>query len=282
NFGLIRTVISNFIDKIKSEQFPREREFLEQIKTTNISIKDIKSLPLVKKYILKMKMQLISVIKNLDVKIKDDLRDQVPLPPCIKDIFELTESMSFGDISKALAEAGDVERALEVAISIPDVDGQALAFGDISKTLAKAGDVERALEVAMLISDAAFEDISNRQELAFGDISIALAEAGDVERALEVAMLIPGVDRQESAFAGISTALAQAGNVGRAVEVARFISDVCSQEWAFVCISTTLAKAGDVERATEIAQSILDPFKKAQALACIRAPSRRRLRYTHQ
>ncbi|HSX37429.1 MAG TPA: F-box protein, partial [Chlamydiales bacterium] len=47
NFGLIRTVISNFIDKIKSEQFPREREFLEQIKTTNISIKDIKSLPLV-------------------------------------------------------------------------------------------------------------------------------------------------------------------------------------------------------------------------------------------
>jgi tetratricopeptide (TPR) repeat protein len=181
---------------------------------------------------------------------------------------ELSEAL--GELAKALAKAGDENRANalfdeaeEVARSIEDYDSQMSpwAFRRLAEALAQAGCHEKAEEVAHSIED------NEQRSRALIELARALAKAGDENRANalfdeaeEVARSIEKNFWQMYWRRRLAEALAQVGRYEKAQEVARSMEDNEQRSGALIELARALAKAGDENRANAL-------FDEAQEVA---------------
>ncbi|OHE76401.1 MAG: hypothetical protein A3F67_10455 [Verrucomicrobia bacterium RIFCSPHIGHO2_12_FULL_41_10] len=87
---------------------------------------------------------------------------------------------------RKLAENGNLEEAIEMALTIPDTESSSgLALGKVSVCLAETGDFERAINLALGISDCV-----GYKDQALRTISVTVARAGNIFRAVEIASMI--------------------------------------------------------------------------------------------
>jgi len=115
----------------------------------------------------------------------------------------------------ALAAAGKLEQAVDVALKIEDESTHGRALESIATALAESGDTEQALKVAQTI-EGEYSKAS-----ALESIATVLAKAGDGKQALKVTSRIEELSTRERALSGVASGLAAAGNAKLALEVAR-------------------------------------------------------------
>ena len=187
------------------------------------------------------------------------------------------QARALATVAKALAEAGDLDQARQVAQraeatarSSTYPARQARTLAAVAKALAAAGDLGRAEAAVRGIADP---DVQAR---ALVDVAEALGGAGDLDQARQVAQRAEAIARsisdshrqaQAQVLAAATEALAGAGDLGSAEATARSITDPDTQAQALAAVAKALAGAGDLGRAEATARSITDLDTQAQALA---------------
>ena len=190
------------------------------------------------------------------------------------------QARALATVAKALAEAGDLDQARQVAQraeatarSSTYPARQARTLAAVAKALAAAGDLGRAEAAVRGIADP---DVQAR---ALADVAEALAGAGDLDQARQVAQRAEAIarsitdpDTQAQALAAAAKALARAGDLTRAEATARSITDPYApypQTHALAAMAEALARAGDLGGAEAAARAITDPDAQARALAAV-------------
>jgi MoxR-like ATPase/tetratricopeptide (TPR) repeat protein len=175
---------------------------------------------------------------------------------------------ALADIANAQAEKGDFLGALETAQQIEDRDLQGRVGAGIAAQLAQAGEINRALEVAEDLgpadADSGFAEDYRSQALA--GIADAQVSGGDFPAALRTVQKIEHPDTRGRVTAHVAEQLAQAGEIQRALEVAEglgpadprggFAKDYRSQ--ALASIAEAQAGKGDFPSALDTAEKIED------------------------
>tara|TARA_A100001037_G_C15133979_1_gene630105 strand:+ start:239 stop:1966 length:1728 start_codon:yes stop_codon:yes gene_type:complete len=173
-------------------------------------------------------------------------------------------------IAAIMAEAGEVEAALEWVGQFPARDNQkkAEAYGNIAKALAKKGKFKEALEV--LKNDKSM--FSSKSD-AMGDIAEGLAKTGKIKEAQALVSQIRGGMAQEPALRAIASAQVAAGNkeaaletLKQADEAADKVADIFRPKWEVLVASALgLAEAGEKELAMaklkEAAEEVMKGMK---------------------
>ncbi len=171
-----------------------------------------------------------------------------------------------------LVDRQEVDRAVELAVMVPQLDLQLSALRNLATILADRGRVDKAIEVAMCISHLGIrlntlENVSSvlagqglieeAFELALGitdewvkgsalaTISRGLASDGDAESAVEVAVNIPARDLRLNVIAGIFRNLANLRETNRAVEIAMSLPDVHFREEVLLAAKIEVQREGD-------------------------------------
>tara|TARA_Y100000588_G_scaffold33892_1_gene32908 strand:+ start:480 stop:2210 length:1731 start_codon:yes stop_codon:yes gene_type:complete len=188
-----------------------------------------------------------------------------------KDMFSRTLNASARtSIAAIMAEAGEVEAALEWVGQFPARDNQkkAEAYGNIAKALAKKGKFKEALEV--LKNDKSM--FSSKSD-AMGDIAEGLAKTGKIKEAQALVSQIRGGMAQEPALRAIASAQVAAGNkeaaletLKQADEAADKVADIFRPKWEVLVASALgLAEAGEKELAMaklkEAAEEVMKGMK---------------------
>ena len=172
-----------------------------------------------------------------------------------------------GAVASALAQAGTIAPALEVARAIEEY---LLAScwrcapwrrpwhkqAEWRKPAGRSQKPERL--------PGRFEDTYRRAEV-LGAVAPALAQAGRMEEAsrtltdaLEVARAIEDTYRRAAMLGAVASALAQAGTIAPALEVARAIADTSWRAVALRTVASALAQAGRMEEASRTLTEALE------------------------
>ncbi|GAB4190636.1 MAG: hypothetical protein Tsb0015_12060 [Simkaniaceae bacterium] len=205
------------IDTVKQE-FSKIKSFTKFLHDNNLflsqnsvidnskEISNASNLKQIKSLILEYKEKILNLLEVLDektLKSLEELSKDHPKPGFFENIFQL---------------AG-IYKKIDDARQIPNKDERWATLRNISKDLAQNGDVKKAIEVANMIP-------WDTRELALRDISKALTQNGDIERAIEVANMMPeDTTIRGLTLMNISKALTQQGNSKRAIEIANMIPD---------------------------------------------------------
>jgi serine/threonine-protein kinase len=191
---------------------------------------------------------------------------------------EFVRSSTLRDIAEAMAKAGQVNRALQIAQKI-EYD-RSSALRDIAKAMVEAGQADQANQAFQLAFQIAQKigDASDRFK-ALRDIAEAMAKAGQTEQAnqafqlaFQAAQKIGDAWGRSKALSDIAKAMAGAGQVDRVLQIAQKIEYDRSLELRN--IAEAMAEAGQLDRALEVAETIDDPIARLQALAAIVAAKR--------
>ncbi|MDI9519804.1 MAG: hypothetical protein QM308_01400, partial [Bacillota bacterium] len=173
-----------------------------------------------------------------------------------------------------LAQTGNIEEAVKIANSITEPFFRVQALVDIARALAQAGNNDKAVDIAMLANNAAnsITEPYYKSE-ALVNIARALAQAGNNEEAVKISKLAINAANsitepydKSKVLVNIARALAQAGNNEEAVKIANSITDPYYKSKALVNIARTLVQTGNNDKAVDIANSITEPFFRVQAL----------------
>jgi tetratricopeptide (TPR) repeat protein len=210
---------------------------------------------------------------------------------------------ALGDICEALAEAGQVKRALELAQQISDSDAlshRAYIMEEISGIACEVGRIQEGLEIARMIgmefpafrlgallhiagvlakagrTDEAKALVSEALEIPYNDRSIVLlnaarvlAQMNEIEEALTMAKMIERRRRYTDALKGIAWTVASKGDFKKALDIAYQIDSEPELSQALSSISEVLAEAGHTDRARDIAEKISDDDERIKALSVI-------------
>ena len=130
-----------------------------------------------------------------------------------REIHPSRKARALSGVVFALANAGDIKQALEVAQQIESPRSKGSALGGIASALARAGEIKQALEVAQQIEDRISKMI------ALGDITGALVEAGEIKQALELAQKIENPYLKVNVLRDIASALANEGDKAQALAI---------------------------------------------------------------
>jgi hypothetical protein len=196
-------------------------------------------------------------------------------------------------IATALGALGRTEAALAAVAGIAEADTAAEAVGEIALAVAKAGDIGRARDLALGIDDARSR---SARILALEAIAAEQARRGDVAGAYETVVAIANPYRRSEAQAAIALAVAGTGDIAGAVRAAsRIATDywftagqnarkipsglvVRSREFdqfwfyeALAGIAAIEAATGDVEAALQTAHAVPDVAARSRALGRIAA-----------
>jgi hypothetical protein len=144
------------------------------------------------------------------------------------------QAATLADVAKALAAAGQGERALRLVSTIPDKQWQEEALASVAVALVAAGQGQRAERLARTITDNQF-----LLAPALGSVAAALARAGQGQRAEHLARTITEPGRDE-AQASVVLALAGAGEGYRAGRLARTITNPDTQARTLADVAATL------------------------------------------
>ena len=202
----IKNFIQVTIQWLDERKFHRQKDSLIEI-LDSIASPSFVSLVLLKQYILKVKEQLIEVIKTLEfdprVKLRDHMKVSTDLPELMEDIFELSI----------------IEERIARANLISDEDNKVEAFREVFRDLEKICDSDRALAIAKIVPEGYIRDS------AFASISLALVSADKLEKALAIAEIIPEGEIRDRALREIAQALARADKLEEASDIALTITD---------------------------------------------------------
>ena len=178
---------------------------------------------------------------------------------------------------KALAGAGNIDGALDVAWSIDDtidfgVSGVSVrleALCAIAKARARAGDIDSALDVAWSIDDALVVGVSGApvRSAALCAIAKVRAGTGDIDGALDIARSIDRPYKRDEALCAIAEARVGAGDIKGALDIARSINDASSLSSALRVIAEAQAAAADTGGAAHTFS--VDAFYRVQALCAM-------------
>jgi len=177
--------------------------------------------------------------------------------------FALDRSLALWGIAFAMAGAGQFDRALQVAQKIENASVRSWALSDIAEAMAKAGQFDRALQTAQKIEDA------SDRFLVLKDIAIAMARAGQFDLALQAAQKIEYASERSEVLGGIALVMAKAGQTERAnktfqlaLQTAQKIEDAWARSGALREIAIAMAVAGQTKRANETFQLALQAAQK--------------------
>jgi tetratricopeptide (TPR) repeat protein len=173
-----------------------------------------------------------------------------------------------------LAEAGQIERALEVARELADHNWRAEALAEITRALVKAGQIERAQAIAKeaLTAGHAVTDSSSRAR-ALAWAAGALAVAGELKLGLEVVGEMADDTDRLRALVGLALDLVRTGQVERARAVAQdalaaayAITDDASRTSALPYLADIFSQAGQIDQALGVTREITNQQRRADAL----------------
>ncbi|MEK8145111.1 hypothetical protein NKH18_38070 [Streptomyces sp. M10(2022)] len=119
-------------------------------------------------------------------------------------------------VARAVADAGDRQRAEAIARSITEPNGHEEALVCVARAVAKAGDHQQAQMTVCFITDPV------RQASALREVVEAVADAGKHQQAETIARSITEPYQQAPALSYVAEAVAKAGEQTRAV---RLIAD---------------------------------------------------------
>ena len=205
----------------------------------------------------------------------------------------------------ALARAGDIDRACQVAMSAASATDhiqnplkRARALVGVAGVLARAGDIERVRQVAMSAASATaqIENFDSRARVMV-EVAGVLARSGDIDAARQVAENVVNAVEQvkESeecvgtpagsvslrlapALGKIVDALVRVGETDRARQVAEIalsaikrIAEPWRRARALGELAVALARAGQAEAAFGVAKQIGEPWRYVRALAEVAA-----------
>ncbi len=185
-------------------------------------------------------------------------------------------SRTFTAIAIELAELGDFEQALAVAIEADSVKFSS-ALGTLAMRFAKAGRIKLALEAAQTIN------ATDSRERALTSVSLQIARDGDVNKAVEIARGITDSWQRHQALRGLVEHLATEGwsqyarsLLDDALATARRIESSERSSRALAVTSGLLSDAGEIEMARNVideaiaaARQTTSPLSRANALASI-------------
>ncbi|MFD9506179.1 P-loop NTPase family protein [Streptomyces mirabilis] len=177
---------------------------------------------------------------------------------------------SVAAISRAIAETGDIERAMRCAGSIQNNPLRAKALVSLGETLIDLGyqeAAERLFDQAVAISN----EIANptyRDQLT-AQIAQRLAHAGNLDRAETIVLSMIESAAQQKALAAVAVAAAKSRNVDQAQRIANAISESRRKARTLLSITQAGVNQGSIEKAEIIARSINLPVLQAQALGVV-------------
>ncbi|MFE5199042.1 hypothetical protein ACFQ93_36005 [Streptomyces sp. NPDC056601] len=177
---------------------------------------------------------------------------------------------ALADVARALATAGNADRAEAIARNIDDSDERARALADVARALATAGNADRAEAIARNIDDPPY---GRELAQALADVAVAVAQLGDVDQAKALASEAEAIarrivwpDRGEGLLGSVAHAVAWAGDIDQAEAIARNMEDPLWRWAALAHVTQAVAAVGDTGRAEAIAQSIDSPSHRARAM----------------
>lgn len=184
---------------------------------------------------------------------------------------ELYSPLTMTIVTDALAQAGLVDQAGEVARSINNPFSKADAVSKIVRALAAAGRHEEARELALSISDVRGSEAPTQAMASAGAALMAAgldAQGLDLLRQAEsIARSIEDGYRHAVAMRAVCRELAAVRQYDQAVTVARSIRHVGSRARELAEIAGELAAIGQEGRSREIVESFTDPAWQTWALA---------------
>ncbi|MGQ9925389.1 MAG: hypothetical protein ACUVS4_00825 [Chloroflexaceae bacterium] len=150
------------------------------------------------------------------------------------------------DLSAALAALGRYERALDVAMSLPEGEERDRALARVTVTLAQRGDHAAARTLLASIAD------EDERAWAYEALARQLAAAGQWETASELIGRIGTVDQRHRALADLAIARARAGEPVNALAMVRSLGPA-ERARALVLIAPELVAHGAVSEARAVA-----------------------------
>ncbi len=171
---------------------------------------------------------------------------------------EVMKNILLSRTSKELAEAGQIEKAIDIAQTVAeDVMGRSYVLCQISEILTKEGQLDKAIEVAKIIGN---ED--NKWQ-ALGAISNILTKEGQIDKAIELVKANPEDNLfRIPAIHDICTTLIQSGQFDKSIVMATTFLDELHAMMVFCEACTALTQRGEFDKAIEIANAI--PQNKAR------------------
>lgn len=220
-----------------------------------------------------------AVAKSGDLDRAEAIADSLPDPeeraPALTGLVPVVARAGHPDRARALAD-----RAEAIARLLPEID-QGHPLRRLARAVAEAGDVDRAEAIA-----GALPYPWIHREPARAELAQTVAEAGDLDRAEGIVRSISDLYHRGEALIGLLAAAGASDAVGdgesgraladRAEAVARGIPpnylEEIDEDWQsqslLVKLSRTVAGYGDLDRAEHIARG-LDVHRRASAMAAL-------------
>ena len=192
---------------------------------------------------------------------------QMQLPPDSPTYLALFTAVDLGSVASALAKAGEIEQAKEVA---QRVKRNFTIPVDIASALVAAGQIEQAVQMAQTIEPSTYKGN------ALSVVASALARSGEIERAIELARSIGEPSSTTLALADIASTLAELGDSEQAVAVsqqavsaAEEMVDPIARAHTLRYVVWALRTAGDFEQGLSVADNIEVASHRSRALSAI-------------
>jgi tetratricopeptide (TPR) repeat protein len=162
-------------------------------------------------------------------------------------------------VCQDLLEAGNYDRARQLAIYMPFMRDKGAVLKDISVALLNAGKIEEAVVVLNeIIGCAKLLGVTD-----FSDCIKGLREKGEIEKAEEIiqqsehaAQGIPDCQEQIAAFRSVSQCFARVGIFDKAIALAQQIPSINEQAAVLHFIAATLTKCSRFDEAIAVANQV--------------------------
>jgi tetratricopeptide (TPR) repeat protein len=195
-------------------------------------------------------------------------------------------AQAFTRIAAAAVRAGDQDRASTLAAiaettarTVMDSDWQAMVLGEVSSALAQSREFDRAEIVARTLGDGW------RKVTAVQRVVSALAQAGEFDQAKNLAQFLPADDHRAHALVSVAEAFAEAGDLVQASAVAATAETAALAEpvgvgrvLALARVATAFAMTGETDRVSAVtanaeaaARAIPPESDQEQALSLVAA-----------
>ncbi|SDN40017.1 hypothetical protein [Streptomyces wuyuanensis] len=180
-------------------------------------------------------------------------------------------------VARAAANAGQCDRAEAIARAIDNVSGQRDAvLAIVAEAVLEAGAVERAVEIILTM------ETLRPRILAMAAMAGMREASGDRDDAIKLMdWLLAGIpeageDLNESSVLALAEVVADTGGVDQSERVARVIKDFALRARALAAVARAAARSGQVSRATvlvdeaeAVARSIGGPHDRGRTLASL-------------
>ena len=169
-------------------------------------------------------------------------------------------------VVQGLSASGDLDRAENVAASVPVPNLRSGLSAIAVTSAARAADAARATEIVGRVELAvqATADSSTDSEATPALVEV-LALSGDADRAEQIASSVRDADQRRRAHEALARVAVTTGDLGWAAQIINS-TDIDWSDNSFVVVAGAAAASGHVDYAVEIASAIAVPYYREMAL----------------